>query len=74
VIVTGCLGARADEILERHPQVLEITGAHALEEVVTAVHKHLPPLAKRLASNNTSLTGRLTKSPRIEGIMQKVQR
>ncbi|TXL23752.1 30S ribosomal protein S12 methylthiotransferase RimO [Methylococcaceae bacterium HT2] len=44
VIVTGCLGARADEILERHPQVLEITGAHALEEVVSAVHKHLPPL------------------------------
>lgn len=44
VIVTGCLGARADEILERHPQVLEITGAHALDEVVSAVHKHLPPL------------------------------
>ena len=44
VIVTGCLGARADEIMERHPQVLEITGAHALEEVVSAVHKHLPPL------------------------------
>ena len=44
VIVTGCLGARADEILERHPQVLEITGAHALDEVVAAVHKHLPPL------------------------------
>lgn len=44
VIVTGCLGARADEIIERHPQVLEITGAHALEEVVSAVHKHLPPL------------------------------
>ncbi|MDF1583207.1 MAG: 30S ribosomal protein S12 methylthiotransferase RimO [Methyloprofundus sp.] len=44
VIVTGCLGARADEILARHPHVLEITGAHALEEVVSAVHKHLPPL------------------------------
>lgn len=44
VIVTGCLGARADEIMQRHPQVLEITGAHALEEVVSAVHKHLPPL------------------------------
>ncbi len=43
VIVTGCLGARPDEILQRHPQVLEITGAHALEEVVSAVHKHLPP-------------------------------
>ncbi len=44
VIVTGCLGVRADEILARHPQVLEITGAHALDEVVNAVHKHLPPL------------------------------
>ncbi|SCN46647.1 Ribosomal protein S12p Asp88 (E. coli) methylthiotransferase [methanotrophic endosymbiont of Bathymodiolus azoricus (Menez Gwen)] len=30
--------------MARHPQVLEITGAHALEEVVSAVHKHLPPL------------------------------
>ena len=44
VIVTGCLGAREDEIRERHPQVLSITGAHATEEVVDAVHKHLPPL------------------------------
>lgn len=42
VIVTGCLGSRDNTILERHPQVLEITGAHALEEVVGAVHKHLP--------------------------------
>jgi len=50
VIVTGCLGARADEILARHPQVLEITGAHALEEVVSAVHKHLPPLHDPYAS------------------------
>lgn len=43
VIVTGCLGAREDEIRARHPQVLKITGAHALEEVVAAVHEHLPP-------------------------------
>ena len=43
VIVTGCLGARQDEILARHPQVLKITGAHATEEVVSAVHEHLPP-------------------------------
>lgn len=43
VIVTGCLGARADEILARHPQVLQITGAHAYEDVVSSVHKHLPP-------------------------------
>lgn len=43
VIVTGCLGARQDEILARHPQVLKITGAHATDEVVGAVHEHLPP-------------------------------
>ena len=43
VIVTGCLGARQDEILARHPQVLKITGAHATDEVVEAVHQHLPP-------------------------------
>jgi ribosomal protein S12 methylthiotransferase len=44
VIVTGCLGARAEEIRARHPQVLKITGAHALEEVVAAVHEQLPPV------------------------------
>jgi len=43
VIVTGCLGARQDEIMARHPQVLKITGAHATDEVVEAVHEHLPP-------------------------------
>ena len=43
VIVTGCLGAREDEIRTRHPQVLSITGAHAADEVVNAVHQHLPP-------------------------------
>ena len=44
VIVTGCLGAsKEDEIRNRHPQVLSITGAHATDEVVTAVHEHLPP-------------------------------
>ncbi|WP_289281462.1 MULTISPECIES: 30S ribosomal protein S12 methylthiotransferase RimO [unclassified Methylophaga] len=43
VIVTGCLGSCDNTIREQHPQVLEITGAHALEEVVSAVHKHLPP-------------------------------
>jgi ribosomal protein S12 methylthiotransferase len=43
VVVTGCLGAREDEIRARHPGVLKITGAHAYEEVMTAVHEHLPP-------------------------------
>src|SRR6201994_1126298 len=44
VIVTGCLGARPERILERHPRVLKVTGPHAYEEVVGAVHQHLPPL------------------------------
>ncbi len=43
VIVTGCLGARPERILERHPQVLKITGPHAYEDVMGAVHEHLPP-------------------------------
>lgn len=43
VVVTGCLGAREEEIRSRHPAVLKITGAHAYEEVVAAVHEHLPP-------------------------------
>ncbi len=43
VIVTGCLGARPERILERHPRVLKITGPHAYEDVIGAVHEHLPP-------------------------------
>ncbi len=43
VIVTGCLGAKPERILERHPRVLKVTGPHAYEEVVAAVHEHLPP-------------------------------
>ncbi len=42
VIVTGCLGSREADIRAKHPQVLKVTGAHALEEVVSAVHEHLP--------------------------------
>ncbi|MEO5573850.1 MAG: 30S ribosomal protein S12 methylthiotransferase RimO [Gammaproteobacteria bacterium] len=45
VIVTGCLGAKGDGDLIRkaHPQVLAVTGPHALQEVMSAVHQHLPP-------------------------------
>lgn len=43
VIVTGCLGAKADLIREACPDVLHISGAHAYEEVIRAVHRHLPP-------------------------------
>jgi ribosomal protein S12 methylthiotransferase len=43
VIVTGCLGATPQRILDRHPSVLKITGPQRYEEVVASVHEHLPP-------------------------------
>ncbi|HEV2442227.1 MAG TPA: 30S ribosomal protein S12 methylthiotransferase RimO [Steroidobacteraceae bacterium] len=43
VIVTGCLGARPERILERHPSVLKVTGPQTYAEVMSAVHEHLPP-------------------------------
>jgi ribosomal protein S12 methylthiotransferase len=43
VIVTGCLGANPQRILDRHPRVLKITGPHAYADVMSAVHEHLPP-------------------------------
>lgn len=43
VIVTGCLGAKADKIREVCPDVLHISGPHAYEEVIQAVHTHAPP-------------------------------
>ncbi len=43
VIVTGCLGARPQRILERHPRVLKVTGPQTYAEVMSAVHEHLPP-------------------------------
>ncbi|SEQ43258.1 30S ribosomal protein S12 methylthiotransferase RimO [Giesbergeria anulus] len=47
VIVTGCLGARAGEgggnmVREMHPSVLAVTGPHATQEVMDAVHQNLP--------------------------------
>ncbi|MFV1921347.1 MAG: 30S ribosomal protein S12 methylthiotransferase RimO [Methylotenera sp.] len=42
VIVTGCLGAKKDVVQEAHPNVLAITGPHALEEVMNHVHTNLP--------------------------------
>ncbi|MFM1817399.1 MAG: Ribosomal protein methylthiotransferase RimO [Pseudomonadota bacterium] len=47
VIVTGCLGARTGEeggnfVLDKHPSVLAVTGPHATQEVMDAVHTHLP--------------------------------
>jgi len=44
VIVTGCLGAKqgGDVIRNVHPSVLAVTGPHATQEVMSAVHEHLP--------------------------------
>ena len=44
VIVTGCLGAKQDGDFIRniHPKVLAVTGPHAPNEVMDAVHTHLP--------------------------------
>ena len=44
VIVTGCLGAKGDIVKTTHPKVLAVTGPHATQEVMEAVHVHLPPL------------------------------
>jgi ribosomal protein S12 methylthiotransferase len=47
VIVTGCLGAKAGEgggnlVRQMHPRVLAVTGPHATQEVMDAVHANLP--------------------------------
>ena len=43
VVVTGCLGARAETIRARFPDVLSISGPADYASVLTAVHKQLPP-------------------------------
>ncbi|GKX54829.1 ribosomal protein S12 methylthiotransferase RimO [Leminorella grimontii] len=42
VIVTGCLGAKENQIREVHPKVLEITGPHSYEQVLAHVHTYAP--------------------------------
>ncbi len=47
VIVTGCLGAKSQSdgtnfVQSIHPSVLAVTGPHATQEVMDAVHQHLP--------------------------------
>ncbi|ACL59965.1 30S ribosomal protein S12 methylthiotransferase RimO [Methylobacterium nodulans] len=43
VIVTGCMGAQPDEIRDKYPNLLAITGPQAYESVVAAVHEAVPP-------------------------------
>ena len=42
VIVTGCLGAKGDIVKQTHPNVLAVTGPHATDEVMKAIHEQLP--------------------------------
>jgi ribosomal protein S12 methylthiotransferase len=43
VIVTGCMGAEPEQISEKFPQVLAITGPQQYESVLDAVHRAVPP-------------------------------
>jgi ribosomal protein S12 methylthiotransferase len=60
VIVTGCLGARPEVIMAEHPQVLAISGAAAYQEVMNAVHLHVPkphePFLDLLPNTGVKLT------------------
>jgi len=62
VIVTGCLGAKGDLVKSTHPQVLAVTGPHATDEVMAAVHAHLPkahePFADLIPPQGIKLTPR----------------
>jgi ribosomal protein S12 methylthiotransferase len=62
VIVTGCLGAKGDIVRQTHPQVLAVTGPHATEAVMTAVHTHLPqphdPFVSLIPAQGVRLTPR----------------
>jgi len=47
VIVTGCLGAKTENdgqntVFKHHPKVLAVTGPHATNEVLDAIHQNLP--------------------------------
>jgi ribosomal protein S12 methylthiotransferase len=65
VIVTGCLGAKAGDdggnlVRQIHPKVLAVTGPHATQEVMDAVHVHLPkphdPFTDLVPSHGIKLT------------------
>ncbi len=67
VIVTGCLGAKTGEgggnlVRQMHPSVLAVTGPQATDEVMNAVHQHLPkphdPFVDLLPPTGVKLTPR----------------
>jgi len=67
VIVTGCLGAKAGDsggnlVRQMHPSVLAVTGPHATNEVMDAVHLHSPkphdPFVDLVPAQGVKLTPR----------------
>ncbi|MGM3193296.1 30S ribosomal protein S12 methylthiotransferase RimO [Dickeya dadantii subsp. dieffenbachiae] len=63
VIVTGCLGAKDNQIREVHPNVLEITGPHSYEQVLNHVHHYVPkpehdPFTSLIPAQGVKLTPR----------------
>ena len=60
VLVTGCLGARAEMIRAAFPQLLGITGPHDAEAVMSVVHRELPaphdPLQSLVPPQGVKLT------------------
>ena len=44
VLVTGCLGSRAEELHQRFPALIAVTGPDSREAVMEAIHEHLPPI------------------------------
>src|SRR5260221_4710305 len=71
VIVTGCLGAKDGGAFVRdaHPKVLAVTGPHATQEVMSAVHAHLPkphdPFVRLVPKQSIKLTPSHYAYPKI---------
>ena len=64
VVVTGCLGERPEKILERHPQVLAVTGQADVEGVMTAVRSALPLDESPFTSLLPTVDGGVRLTPR----------
>ena len=62
VIVTGCMGAEAEAIRARFPQVLAVTGAHQYEQVVGAVHRGSAGAALGLSRSGAGRRRRANRS------------
>ncbi len=62
VIVTGCLGAKDNIVQDMHPDVLAVTGPQAYQDVMAAIHRHLPrphdPFVDLLPPQGVKLTPR----------------